>query len=507
MNPITGKDGVERHVDPRRRRSRRTRSSSGTSRTTSNRNSRGVSVVYDYKFDGSGRDYLIRNSEMLTEGETGKDLKYQIFDITIARTDPSKISLVSEITGTPPNSCGPGCGGPFILRAHKGWWSQETGYFYAASGEPGFRNVVIQIFDLKNPKAPKFVGRAWLPGLRRTASRATRASTRTTRSWTKLNKRLYVGYRNSGWRRRRSTSPIPRSRAGLVDRHEAAAPRSAYRVADRLRQGAELRRVCVAAHVCVRRGRSRGAADMAPCPDGVRAGSYMLDITNETKPFPVSVWQVPVGDFCTKGGPIRPASVGGNRQRPDQPVREQDRVARLLQRRHASGGSGGSVSPAGGGLLHAEDERALTPDGEGPAGRSCRSTTWTSTIAAWPTRPIARHRVVHPGIHTPHAVARGVARASLRRSIPTLAVCPAVTVTDGRRSPSCGWRNVISCWPMGTWMLAMGVSPTGDSSTNACAQGTALIESPPVGHFTCDRRHLSGRDLNGPPLLDSRATR
>ena len=43
-----------------------------------NRNSRGVSVVYDYKFDGSGRDYLIRNSEILTEGETGKYLKYQI---------------------------------------------------------------------------------------------------------------------------------------------------------------------------------------------------------------------------------------------------------------------------------------------------------------------------------------------------------------------------------------------------------------------------------------------
>src|SRR5262245_56386483 len=108
----------------------------------SNRNSRGVSVVYDYKFDGSGHDYLIRNSEVLTEGETGKDLKYQIFDITTRDTDPSKITLVSEITGTPPGSCGPGCGGPFIMRAHKGWWSQDTGYFYAASGEPGFRNVV-----------------------------------------------------------------------------------------------------------------------------------------------------------------------------------------------------------------------------------------------------------------------------------------------------------------------------------------------------------------------------
>ena len=114
----------------------------------SNRNSRGVSVVYDYKFDGSGRDYLIRNSEALTEGETGTDLKYQIFDITDRATDPSKITLVSEITGTPPNSCGPGCGGKFIIRAHKGWWSPVTGYFYAASGEPGFRNVIVQIFDL-----------------------------------------------------------------------------------------------------------------------------------------------------------------------------------------------------------------------------------------------------------------------------------------------------------------------------------------------------------------------
>ena len=64
-----------------------------------NRNSRSVSVVYDYKFDSSGRDYLIRNSEALTQGETGTDLKYQIFDITSRDSDPSKISLVSEITG------------------------------------------------------------------------------------------------------------------------------------------------------------------------------------------------------------------------------------------------------------------------------------------------------------------------------------------------------------------------------------------------------------------------
>ena len=49
-----------------------------------------------------------------------------------------------------------------------------------------------------------------------------------------------------------------------------------------------------------------GGADMKPCTNGVRTGSYMLDITTETKPFPVSVWQVPVGNFCEKGGRFGP---------------------------------------------------------------------------------------------------------------------------------------------------------------------------------------------------------
>jgi hypothetical protein len=188
---------VERHVDPERRRP-------GEPKVVwhipneSNRNSRGVSVVYDYKFDGSGRDYLIRNSEIITEGETGKDLKYQIFDITSRDSDPSKITLVSEITGTPPNSCGPGCGGSFTHRAHKGWWSQDTGYFYAASGEPGFRNVVIQIFDLKDPKAPTFVGRAWLPS-QKDGEPGYEGQYAHHPVVDEQRKRLYVGYRNSGW--------------------------------------------------------------------------------------------------------------------------------------------------------------------------------------------------------------------------------------------------------------------------------------------------------------------
>jgi len=272
-----------------------------------NRNSRGVSVVYDYKFDSSGKDYLIRNSEALTEGETGTDLKYQIFDITSRSTDPSKISLVGEITGTPPNSCGTGCGGKFIMRAHKGWWSQETGYFYAASGEPGFRNIVIQIFDLKNPKAPKFIGRAWIPGLKNDEAQSLYEGQYSHHPVVdEDNKRLYVGYRGAGqaaafdisnpaqpkllWeidmnpphRGPHTVSPIVYNT--VPNFGKAALPRTYAFIVDE----------------------AGGAADMAPCPGGVRSGSYMLDITNESKPFPVSVWQVPVGNFCEKGGRFGP---------------------------------------------------------------------------------------------------------------------------------------------------------------------------------------------------------
>ena len=270
-----------------------------------NRNSRSVSVVYDYTFDGSGRDYLIRNSEALAQGETGTDLKYQIFDITDRATDPSRISLVAEITGTPPNSCGPGCGGAFIMRAHKGWWSPDTGYFYAASAEPGFRNVIVQVFDLRNPREPRFVGRSWLPGLKDGEPGYEGQYTHHP-VVDEQNNRLYVGYRNAGghiaafdisdlsnhkllwsldmnppFRGPHTVSPIVYDE--VPNFHGDAVPRTyAFVVAE------------------------ASAPDSAPCESGVRPASYMVDVTHEARPTTVSVWQVPVGDYCKKGGRFGP---------------------------------------------------------------------------------------------------------------------------------------------------------------------------------------------------------
>ncbi|HSL23840.1 MAG TPA: hypothetical protein VK886_20065, partial [Vicinamibacterales bacterium] len=265
-------------------------------------NSRGVWVVYDYKFNSNpaGRDYLIRNSE------AGDDLKFQIFDITSRHTDPSQISLVSEITGTPVDSCGRGCGGKFIQRAHKGWWSEETGYFYSAAGEPGFRSTIVQIFDLKDPKNPKFVGRLWLPG-QKEGEPGFEGQYAHHPIPDEQNKRLYVGYRNAG------------GQAASFDISNPAAPKLVWSidmnpphrgphtvspiVYDDLPNFGKGALPRTYAFIVDEAG---GAADMAPCANPVRAKSYMLDITHETRPFPVSVWEVPVGNYCSKGGRFGP---------------------------------------------------------------------------------------------------------------------------------------------------------------------------------------------------------
>jgi hypothetical protein len=263
-----------------------------------NASSRSVSVVYDYSFDGSGRDYLIRNSEF------GDTFKFQIFDITSRDTNPSQISLVSEITATPANSCGRGCGGTLIGRAHKGWWSQETGYFYSAAGEPGFRSTLAQIWDLKDPKQPKFVGRMWIPG-QKDGEPGYEGQYAHHPNVDEQNKRVYIGYRESGhtasfdisnpahptlvWqldlnpphRGPHTVSPIVYDR--VPNFGADALPRTYAFVVDEA--GAE--------------------ADLAPCR-GVRSKSYMFDITDETRPLPVSTWQVPAEAFCNKGGRFGP---------------------------------------------------------------------------------------------------------------------------------------------------------------------------------------------------------
>jgi hypothetical protein len=263
-----------------------------------NASSRSVSVVYDYSFDGSGRDYLIRNSEY------GDTFKFQIFDITSRGTDPSKIALVSEITGTPPDSCGRGCGGTLIGRAHKGWWSQETGYFYSAAGEPGFRSTLAQIWDLKDPKQPTFVGRMWIPG-QKEGEPGFEGQYAHHPNVDEQNKRVYIGYREAGQTAAFDISnpahPTLVWSLDLNPPHRGPHTVSPIRY-DRVPNfGADVLPRTYALVV----DEAGAEEDLAPCR-GVRSKAYMLDITNEARPSTVSVWQVPADQFCNKGGRFGP---------------------------------------------------------------------------------------------------------------------------------------------------------------------------------------------------------
>lgn len=262
-------------------------------------NSRSVSVVYDYAFDSdpSGRDYLIRNSE------GGENLKFQIFDITSRGTNPSQISLVAEITATPESSCGPGCGGTLSNRAHKGFWSPETGLFYSSSGEPGFRTTLIHIWDLKDPKQPRFVGRAWLPG-QKDGEDGFEGQYVHHPIVDEANHRVYAGFREgsghiASWDISDPANPT------LVWSYDTSPPgRGPHTVSPILYDevpnitaaGGELPRTY--ALVTDEYGRE--------CTLGVKSRVYMFDITHESHPMPVSTWQVPVGNFCDIGGNFGP---------------------------------------------------------------------------------------------------------------------------------------------------------------------------------------------------------
>jgi LVIVD repeat len=271
-----------------------------------NASSRSASVVYD--FGPEKKDYLIRNVE-------SRDvLKFQIFDITSRDTDPSKISLVAEITGTPANSCGPGCGGKYVdapkppdganfpePRAHKGWWSQTSGLFYESANEPGFRSTLMHIWDLKDPKTPKFVGRAWLPG-QKNGEPGFQDQYSHHPVVDEQNHRLYSGYREGSGQIAAFDITNP-SKPTLIWSYDTSPPgRGPHTVSPIVYdtvpgwEGDGLPRKY--AFVTDELGEE--------CGKGEKSKSYMFDITHDQNVMPVSTFFLPVGNFCKSGGNFGP---------------------------------------------------------------------------------------------------------------------------------------------------------------------------------------------------------
>lgn len=269
-------------------------------------NSRAVQVVYDYGPDR--RDYLIRNHE-------SKGIwKFEIFDITERDRKIPKIVKVAEITGTPEGSCGPGCGGVLQSSAHKGWWSPKSGIYYAAANEPGFRGGMdsshLIIWDLTDPSRPAFLGRWWTTGQKLTEDDPGQKLNLHHPIVDEERSRVYAGFHRGGDVVAFDIAPL------LADRVKDGDPKPAWRI-DLQPPGAG--GAHTVATVVYGRGELKNfgpeafprtyalVAEEAGVECGaIRPKLYMLDVTSETSPLPVSTWQVPDGDFCGRGGRFGP---------------------------------------------------------------------------------------------------------------------------------------------------------------------------------------------------------
>lgn len=298
-----------------------------------NRNSRSTSVVYD--FMGSGKDYLIRNSE----GSSAPTDAFEIFDITnITRQGGNNYIKVGEITGSPD--------GP-LTNAHKGWWSPATGYYYGSARDPGSGLLAqhLMVWDLSNlpNETPihnfnaNFVGRGWIQGQMTGEDPPVPGPVPSMHHpiVDEANKRVYASFLTGGdvasfdisaiipkpdplsppyifpvkWQI--DTDPpgsgthtvtviqydeVPNFDDSLVSGHpssQTALPRLYALVADEATGGDMWR-----------------FTDTPPgVRDGVRDKLYMFDVTDADAmkfPFPVETWQVPNGDYLMRGGRFGP---------------------------------------------------------------------------------------------------------------------------------------------------------------------------------------------------------
>lgn len=286
-----------------------------------NRNSRAVTAVYD--FMGSGRDFMVRNSE------GAGTWYYEVFEITnITRDGGVTYVKLGNLQSTGVDQCGSGCGG-ILTGAHKGYFSQ-SGFFYGVGHEPGFQSGNhLVVWDLRNlPSvipgawnqelgASRFVGRGWVDGMKDT-DEDPRPLGHHHPIVDEEHSRVYGSGRVSG--------------AFNIDFHDGVPhPDAATGVNKRFPTAWQIETVppyrnqhttsvfyydevstfsgdaLPRAYAFL--NEEAGGSDIVPCTGGIRVKAYMMDITaadlfleGNGKPFPVATYQIPVDDFCKKGG-------------------------------------------------------------------------------------------------------------------------------------------------------------------------------------------------------------
>lgn len=197
---------------------------------------------------------------------------------------------------------------------HKSWWECDTGIAYLVGGVVGWRTPrMAMIYDLSDPAKPVFIRYFGLPGQQPGARGPTPESLHGPLSTGPAGNRVYFAYGNS---RDGTLEIVDRSKL-LNGPKEPTDENLRYPVVSRLEfpedVGAHnafpLLHVTLPEFTKQKNGKVKdfvaviGETVANECQE-FRQNLRMVDVSEESKPTPVSTWTVPEasGDFCSAGG-------------------------------------------------------------------------------------------------------------------------------------------------------------------------------------------------------------
>lgn len=243
-----------------------------------------------------GKYYLLR-----VFGQSG----HEIWDVTT----PEKPTLVAEIEKGQ------------LRDTHKNWWECDTGIAYLVSGAPGWApRRMTQVYDLSNPAKPRFIRNFGLPGQQPGAPNHDEMAKYDLHGAIRVGNRIYFGYGtflNGVIQIVDRDKLINGNPAETTDRFAPTDENLTYPVITTMftspRLGAHtvfpVLGVDIPEFAKNTEGRVRdflmvvGESLRNECQEN-RQMMYVVDITDETKPWPVANFQVPEesGNFCDRGG-------------------------------------------------------------------------------------------------------------------------------------------------------------------------------------------------------------
>jgi hypothetical protein len=242
-----------------------------------------------------GNFYLLR-----AVGRTG----HQIWDVTTPE-DPELVSSMEE---------------EGLVDTHKNWWECDTGIAYLVSGVEGWATRrMTQVYDLSNPAEPRFIRNFGLPGQQPGSPDQEEMAKHDLHGPIAIGNRIYFGYGTflNGVIQIVDRDKLVRGNPALANPFEPTNENLEYPVISTMytgpRLGAHTAFPVLGIDVPEFADNSEGGTrDMLlvvgeslrnECLEN-RQMMYMVDITDETRPWPVGNFQVPEesGDFCERGG-------------------------------------------------------------------------------------------------------------------------------------------------------------------------------------------------------------